>query len=179
MKLHQSRLTISSALRGVFIHWLVSGASRIASYSILAMTLLVTVDILMRSLLGFSTRVAVEMTGYLLVIAVFFGLAYTLREGSHIRITFLLLRLPARVQAWVELIISIIFLSYTGVLGGVTWSWWFTSFSLKTTSRTGLDIVVWPVEIFIPVGLTLISLLLAYEIVANIKTRFQQAKGSN
>ena len=140
-----------------------------AAYAVLVMTLIVTYDVVARFLLGAGTKWATELTSYLMVAVVFFALAYTLREGSHIRITFLFVRLPRRVQDWSKLILSILFLGYTALLGWLGWDNAIASFTFKTTSRTGMDFVLWPYQLFIPLGLALLSLLLIRNIYTEIK----------
>ncbi len=141
----------------------------VAAFSIVAMMAITTMDVGMRLTVGKATVWTLEISRYLLVAQIFFGLAYTLRERGHIRITFVVSRLPAKVQDWLKVITSTLFLAYTGILCYLTWSIFARSFELKTTSTTILDIIVWPFQLFIPLGLALISLLLIRNIYAEVR----------
>lgn len=47
---------------------------------------------------------ATELAGFCLAASTFFGLAYTLRTGGHVRITLLLDRLPLRLRRGIEVL---------------------------------------------------------------------------
>jgi TRAP-type C4-dicarboxylate transport system permease small subunit len=151
------------------VHWLTTGGGVLSAVGILAITLMVTGDVAARFLAGAGTKWTLEFTGYILVLVVFFGLAYTLRERSHIRILFLVDRLPKKVQIWLEVVTSFIFLGFTAFLCYLTWNATLTSIGFGTTSRTGVDVLVWPYQLFMPLGLALISILL----IGNIYTRIR------
>lgn len=58
----------------------------VAGFALACICLLVTVEILLRSIAGRSTLIAEEMSGYLNVAVVFFGLSYALTRGAFIRV---------------------------------------------------------------------------------------------
>jgi TRAP-type C4-dicarboxylate transport system permease small subunit len=151
--------------------WLAVRAGHIASAALLIMTVGVTLDVLARFVLGAGTKMAIEMSGYALVAIVFLGLAYTHKTNGHIEIDFLIKRLSARAQRWCRIFNSIVFLAYTVLLGYFGWKSFWTSFQFNTTSRTGLDVLIWPYQLVIPVGLLIASLLLVTSIC------FQIARG--
>ena len=158
------------------IRWLTTGGGVLAAFGIFAITLMVTGDVTARFLAGAGTKWTLEFTGYLLVMVVFLGLAYTLRERSHIRILFLVDRLPKKVQAWMEVVTSFIFLGFCAFLCYLTWHLTLTSIILGTTSRTGVDVLVWPYQLFMPLGLALISILLIGNIYTQIKNNIRGQK---
>ena len=140
----------------------------VASAALLIMTVGVTLDVLARFLLGAGTKAAIEMSGYLLVMIVFFGLAYTHKTKGHIEIDFVTSRLSAATQRRLRFFNSIVFLAYTLILGYFGWRTFWTSYQFQSTSRTGLDVLIWPYQLVIPVGLALASLLLACSILVEI-----------
>jgi len=142
------------------VSWLSAGAGRIASYAVFAMTLLVTIDVAMRFLFNSGTQMAVEYAGYLLVVTIFFGLAHTQAEGRHIQVDALVKRFSSKVQDWLNVVSLGLFLIYAIILCHSTWSFFSNSFKYKTTSLTALDVLVWPYQIFMPLGLALLSMLL-------------------
>ena len=151
-----------------FVNWLVVAGAGLASGAVFVMAIGVTLDVLARFILGAGTKMALEFSGYLLVAVVFLGLAYTHKAGAHIRVDFLIKRLPERMLKWFKVIDSIVFLLYASFLGYFGFDAVQTSFQFGTTSRTGIDIIVWPFQLIIPVGLTLTSLLLVCDICRNV-----------
>ena len=150
------------------INWLVDSGGNLASCAVFIMAIGVTLDVLARFVLGAGTKMALEFSGYLLVAVVFLGLAYTHKAGAHIRVDFLIKRLPERMRKWFKVIDSIVFLSYVVFLGYFGFDAAQTSYQFGTTSRTGIDIIVWPFQLVIPVGLTLTSLFLVCSICRDV-----------
>ena len=157
------------------INWLTTAGGKISAFAVLAMALIVTGDVTSRWLFGAPTSWAMEFAGYLLVIATPLALAYTLRAGGHIRVTILVTKFPEKVQHWLRVITSILCLGYTIILGYLTWKQTAISFKFNTTSGTATEVILWPFQIFIPVGLLMISLML----ILNIYTETKVALGKS
>jgi TRAP-type C4-dicarboxylate transport system permease small subunit len=62
----------------------------------------ITFDVISRRYLGFSSQGTTEISGYLLAAAITWGLAHTLSCRAHIRVDVLLMRMPARVRAYLH-----------------------------------------------------------------------------
>ena len=71
----------------------------------------------------------------------------------------------------------VLFFIYASLLCGFTWKFFRTSLTLKTSSTTGADIMLWPIQLFMPIGLALLGLQLLYQIYAGIKTVFLKKEG--
>lgn len=81
---------------------------------IVLITLLLLAQIIGR-LLGYIVPSAQDFAGYALCASTFLGLAYTFREGGHIRVTLMIQRfspLPRRIQEISVLSLSLILLGY-------------------------------------------------------------------
>jgi len=91
--------------------------SRLGAYlSALSMVLivgLISVEIVYRSVFNSSTLVADEFSGYLMVMTVMAGLAYTLESDSHIRITLLLVKLGPNAKRFMEVLATGLALALT------------------------------------------------------------------
>ena len=73
--------------------------SLVAGYAVLAITLVIGLEILLRRLLGFSLQGADEYGGYMLATVTAVGAAYALLERGHTRIEILMERLPQSLRA--------------------------------------------------------------------------------
>lgn len=145
---------------------LFSGAT--AGCTALAMTLLITVDVLGRYLVNRPTQVSVEMSGYLLVALVFLGLAYTEGHDRHIMLTFLTDRFSHRVQRLLMVAntaLSILF---------AVWLTWLTlqpvlqDYALGSISLTGTRTPLWIPESLIPLGLGLFTVQLVARLITQL-----------
>jgi len=119
---------------------------------------LITFEVLGRFLFGYSTLFADEMSGYLLVLLLFAGLAHTLRTGGFLRVEFLFNRLPKRVQIWVELTASIISLFYMAVLSYEAWLMVYDAYDFAFTSVRPSGILLWIPQACLPLGCSLLVL---------------------
>src|SRR5680860_267734 len=86
-------VTFSRRLSGVANALSTVGAV-LAAAVFLGMSLLVVTEVVLRNAVGGSTLIASEYSGYALAAMTYLSLAFTFREGAHIRITFLQDRLP-------------------------------------------------------------------------------------
>jgi TRAP-type C4-dicarboxylate transport system permease small subunit len=72
------------------------------------MMILVAVEVFMRYVLHNPPMLADEFSAYLLVALSYLGLAFTWRQGGHVRITLVVSRLPAKAASWIRLIVLIL-----------------------------------------------------------------------
>ena len=149
-------------------NWCFRGAVALAGAALFFMSMLITVDVIGREF-GHSTGISHEISGYCLVAIIFLGLAYTMRRGRHIQITALTSRLPQRARRWLAMATSSMGLAFTG------WLFWFTlqqvitSYNLQSISMTPLRAPLWPLEMLLPIGLSLLAMAIIAEMVRIIK----------
>jgi len=145
----------------------VSGAT--GGFVIFAMTILITVDVLGRYLLGKPTMVAVEMSAYMLVALIFLGLAYTESQDRHVAITFITKKFSQRTQKILRIAITAISVVFIG------WLVWFTAlpviqdFQIGTVSLTGTRTPIWIPSLLIPIGFTLFTFQLIIKLIGELK----------
>ncbi len=97
-------------------------ASLLAGYAVLAVTLVIGLEILLRRGFGVSLQGADEYGGYMLAALTAIGAAYTLLERGHTRIEIIMERMPPPMRAGLNLISAFmmsaiaIFLAWRSVL---------------------------------------------------------------
>jgi len=156
-----------SKLNNVF-DWLVDSMGKFASYLILLISVMVTLDIAARYLLGASSEWTIEFTAYFMVALIFFGLPYTTKEEANIKIDIIFSRLPEKIQKILTLLSSIVFMFFAALLGYLSWDSVVTSFVFHTTSRTSIDVIIWPFQLPIPLGLSILTLFIIRDICRQI-----------
>jgi TRAP-type C4-dicarboxylate transport system permease small subunit len=86
--------------------WLAAGCIAGICLLVVCQVLLNLIDristLLMGTAIGLTIPSYSDFTGFLLAAASFFALAYTLREGGHIRVVLVVGRLPEKMQKFVE-----------------------------------------------------------------------------
>ena len=158
------------------IHRLTLITGLIAGFSLLAMTLMVTMDVTLRYGFNAPTKWANEFSAYLAVLVIFLGISYVLRENAHIRVDVVVRKLPRRAQDWIRVITSVILLGYIIILFHLTWDVLVVNFAINKTSFTVMDVPIWPIQAFIPLGLAIMGLLLIQHIFVEAKVALRKTE---
>jgi len=128
------------------------------------MTGLIALDVFTRALLGRSTMISQEMSGYLLVAIAFLGLAHTLREGRHITVEILTSRLSPRRRRQFEIFVSLVCIVFMAWLTWTTWSPVADTYATGQRSVTPLRMPMWTVYFFVPFGSGMLTLAFVIEL---------------
>ena len=131
---------------------------------LLGMVLLITVDIIGRAL-GNATKVADEISRYMLVGIIFVGLAHTQRAERHIEVDLLTRYLPKRLRG--PLALAALFI-------GTAFVWWLfiytvpnviNNYSHHVTSLSYIDVPMWIPHLLVPLGLGLLAMQMTIELI--------------
>lgn len=127
----------------------------LGSIVIVCMTLIVTVDVLLRNLTGFSILIATEVSSYLLVALSMIGLAYTERMEKHIDIDLITKKLPLNTQKKLNLVVSVMSILFITWLIYITMCPVIKHFAQNTRSVTILRVPMWITYFLVPIGFTM------------------------
>lgn len=136
---------------------------------IVGITALIMAQIIGR-LFGVLVPSVEDFSGFCLSASIFFGLAYTFREGGHIRVTLLIRRLSngqRRIQEWLNLIVA---LALSGFITYYCCHMVWESYAFNDVSDGYVPVPLWIPQL--PVALGSIALLLAV-----IDAMWQMVKG--
>ncbi|MCB9957206.1 MAG: TRAP transporter small permease subunit [Rhodospirillaceae bacterium] len=142
------------------IDGLVAWIARPVKYLILIMIGLIMVEIFSRLIFNQSFAWTREIASWLGAAIIFLGGAYTLQEGSFVRVDIIHGRLPPKAKALVDMTIGTVcfgMVAYVLLHHGGQFA--YRSLRVGETSSAGLwDGPVWAVKILIPIGSALIAL---------------------
>jgi TRAP-type C4-dicarboxylate transport system permease small subunit len=131
--------------------------------------LLGLVELFMRSVVGVSLSFAVEYSGYLLILSLFLGSGWTLRQGGHIRVSLLSERLGPDARRALDLIASLAGLAVAGFMAFALWR-----FALGTWQRGTLSYfpsatpLAYP-QILLAMGPTILALALSARLIRLVR----------
>lgn len=130
---------------------------------------LVLVEIVVRSVFDSTIYITQEFTAYFMVAITFFGLAYTLKEKGHIRLTFLfkLMKTPKQ-RAFLDIYASIIGLIIFGIITYATWDLFLTNALSGARSMTITKTYIAIPQFAMPLGSFLICLQFISEILKSM-----------
>ena len=116
-----------------------------------------------------------EFGGYSLLAIAFLGMAYCWKERGHIRITFVVTRISGKVSSWLRVATLTIALVYVGLATKVSYDFIVDTFHRNFKSNSWLMTPLsWP-GMVIPIGFTLLALILIVELakaIRNIRSGF-------
>jgi TRAP-type C4-dicarboxylate transport system permease small subunit len=95
-------ITLAGFLRRI-VQRLAAAMGMVAGWGFVLCALLITAEVLARSILRVGTQSTTEISGYLLAFGISWGLAHTLSSRSHVRIDMLVNRMPLRLRVWLHL----------------------------------------------------------------------------
>jgi len=132
------------------------------------MIALIFAEVLSRYVVGKPLIIADEYGAYMLVALSFLGAAYAWKEKSHVRITFLVSRLPLRVAIHLRLATLIVSFIFMALLTHASYGFFATSFRLGLKSSTWLITPLQVPHLTVAIGFFLLSLLLIGRIAKTI-----------
>ena len=139
---------------------------------IILLVLFATVNVLGRWLLDMPISGYIDWVEQSMAFMAFLGIAYTQREGGHIRMDMLVSRLHGRSLWLVELISAIMMLLVTLALIYGSYLHFWRAYSLGDSSLD-IDLPTWPAKFVVPFALTVLALRLLLQIWGYIRAAIE------
>lgn len=139
----------------------------ISAIAVVIWPIIMVIYIVLRNL-GTTWLFVEEFTEYWLVMTVYFSIAYTLRKKGHICVDMLINYLPLKSKKVTKSITEILSLYVVIYLIIMSIDWTIYGFLNNAKSSFTSNIILWPVYLFIPVGLVSFGLELLINLLKNI-----------
>ncbi len=140
----------------------------ISGWLVPAMMILVVIEVITRYFLHQPLMVADEFSAYMLVALSYLGLAYTWRQGGHVRISILVSRLPIRISNWLRLGSLTLILIFMMEMVRVGFKMVVYARQIDLRSPTWLTIpLFWP-QLTVFIGFVILTLVLFVEVVKGV-----------
>ena len=158
-----------------FLDRLSEGIFLITGLAVLAITLMISFDVLMRYFLNRPQLFVDELTSFILVGVIFLGTAPTFRRGAHIQIDLVTSRLRKATQRRLR-----IFTLSVGIamLGVVTYETIISAWVAYKYGRVSAVMVypIWIAMVFIPIGLSLMAFFMVVNLMKEIRSKPEDQK---
>lgn len=150
--------TISQVISGHAMAWV-----------ILLLGGMVMAEVITRYLLRQPLRIADEMGAYMVIAITFIGLAYAAKEKTHVRVTFVVDKLPTRVRNWMRVATLTIATAFVPVLIYAYIHLIEHSYTRGIMSSSWLRVpLVWP-RLVLLIGAVLLLLQLIVEVIKAVR----------
>jgi TRAP-type C4-dicarboxylate transport system permease small subunit len=149
----------------------------VAGISIALIVALITVEVVGRTFFSYSTLIAEEVSGYLLVCAVFLALGDTARKDKFIRVEIFYNKLRLEYKRIFNIIINLISMAYLFVLLHFTYVYVLFDFNAEIKSVFVSKIPLWIPQSFIVIGLTLVIIYFLFDTMNEMLAIFRAFRG--
>ena len=136
----------------------------ISGVAVLFMVFLITLEVAGRKLFGFSTLVADEFSGYLLVVTTFMGGAYTLKTKGFSRMEAIYNRFKGGSRWMIDLAFSLVSLVFLTVVDYWLWVHILSSYRSGLTSISIFQTPLYIPQLFMGIGVTFLVCQVVLEI---------------
>lgn len=143
-----------------FLSWVTEVSARLAELLMLAMMAMITVEIVCRSLAGFSLLLIDEVAGYVLVAILFLGVTTSFRSGSLLRVEFIINRLPPRARLWLDGTFDLVGFGFVAILDYAMIKFVLSTFERDMHAPTLLATPLYIPQSVMPLGTTLLAVAL-------------------
>ena len=158
------------------IEWTSRWLAVLAGVAILAITLLVSMDVLMRYFLDKPQLFVDELASFLQVFVIFGGLAYTFLVGGHVRVDLLTTNMKPVRRARLRVVTLIMGILLVGVITWVTLQSAISAYDYDRAS-TVMVYPLWIPMICIPLGLLLMVAAMGATLLRQIRALRGPAAG--
>jgi C4-dicarboxylate transporter DctQ subunit len=141
----------------------------VAGLFILLTALIVTYEVVMRALFNAPTEWVIEVSVYLIVVAGFLGLAVTYVEDKHIKVDLLTIKLPVKINKYLEIAVNLIALVFSLIFLVTSWDMVATSFALDRTAASNIRVPLFIPQAALPIGFGLLLLQIIRKILMDIR----------
>ncbi|MBI4192225.1 MAG: TRAP transporter small permease subunit [Betaproteobacteria bacterium] len=141
----------------------------IATWLVLLSCLISAGNAMMRYGLSLSSNAWLEIQWYMFGAMFMLGASYTLQLNEHVRVDIFYGRLSTRAQIWVDILGGIFFLlPATIIIGYLSWPMFINSYQIGEMSINAGGLLRWPIKIFVPLGMSLLTLQGISEIIKRV-----------
>jgi TRAP-type transport system small permease protein len=143
-------------------------AGYLAGATLLGLTALIASAVVARRVFGAPFLATDEVSGYLVLAIVFFGLAHTMKAGGHIRVDIVLAHVPVTVRERLDALAIVLALTFTLALLGGAWALLAEYYRHGTTSFKSLQIPLWMPATLPVAGAALLALQLVAQLLRKL-----------
>ena len=151
------------------LYKLETGLALLGGFTVLGLILLAVLSVAGRNFFSQPIPGYIDWIEQFMPLIAFMGIAYTQRDGGHIRMDMLVNQLKGRVLWFVEALTTVIILLLVVLLIWGSWSHFERSFDFSAPmwsrdSTIDIGLPLWPAKLLAPVALTVLSFRLLLQI---------------
>jgi TRAP-type mannitol/chloroaromatic compound transport system permease small subunit len=136
---------------------------------VLAAVLISAGNAIVRKVLNTSSNAFLEIQWYLFSAVFLLGAGYAFLKNVHVRIDFVSNHLSPRMRNWIDIVGILVFLGpFCIILVKLSWPLFANAWASGEMSQNAGGLIRWPVWLLIPVGMALLLLQAASELIKRV-----------
>ncbi len=139
---------------------------------VVVMVVLVSSEVVCRSVFGFSLQITHEVAGYLLVSVTFLSIGVSLHDRALFRVEFLFSRVPRRAQHGFQLLFTTLALVFSVILDHQLIRLVASSYARGVREATILGTPLYLPQLVMPIGVSLMIVVLFVDFWADMRALF-------
>ncbi|MBR9869148.1 MAG: TRAP transporter small permease [Oceanospirillales bacterium] len=147
----------------------------LSGFCIVLITLIITAQIVGR-MLGFIVPSAEDFSGYSLAAATFFGLAYTFREGGHIRVTLVIQKWGKSARYFQELLVLVLALLLVSFMSFYSIHMVWESYLFEEVSSGYVSIPIWMPQVPVALGIVMLNIAILDDVIMLLRRKMPSYK---
>lgn len=159
-----------------FINRIHSVGIVLSATTLVLMALLICYEVLMRYFFKAPSPWGLDIAEFGMVACAFFGASYVLVKGRHVRVELFISHVPPKARLILEILSSLIMLSYFIVLIWQGWEITLRSFTMNWRTSDLAELPIWPPQLIIPLSGILLCLAVISQLSSYIKALRSKGK---
>lgn len=143
--------------------------------ALLSMTALVTVEVTTRKIFRWSTGIMDEYSAYMLAGMIFFSFAIVAIREKHVRVRFILEKLPGSVTRWFYLATEGVTIAYLGLVTWHAFNLVRASYVSKAVAETPAETLLCLPQLSFPLGMTIFIMAVIAIFIKEITRAFSKS----
>jgi TRAP-type transport system small permease protein len=166
--------TAQSGRKSALAH-LLNAQTLLCELAVVWMVLVISAEVICRQIFGFSLQITYEIAGYLLAALTYLGLGISLHGGGLFRVDFVYRLIPRRRQQVLQLFYNLISLVFSVILDYQLCRLVISSYAGGYVEPTLLATPLYIPQLVLPIGVTLMIVILLAEIFDGFRTLLTDA----
>ena len=152
------------------VSWVSRKTAYISGFLIIVMMFTIIIDVLGRYFLNRPLVGGVEFNRTLLVVIVFFGLAFTQLNAGHIRIDLLLIRVPRKVRLILDIFALLLALIIYSIITYSTIPVTIRSIIIGEYETGLISFPMWPARLLMSIGMLMFTLQVFIDLISTMSS---------
>jgi TRAP-type C4-dicarboxylate transport system permease small subunit len=147
------------------LDWLVLFCAMLACVAIAGMSVLIVIEVILRSMFSSTLYFIEEYSGYMVLVILALGLPYCREKNALLTVDFFIARVNAALRRKVEFVYGLVSIGYCILIDWYVIQLLMKSIQRNLTASSVMRTPLWIPQMFLPIGITLLCLVMIRKLI--------------